>query len=192
MEEVSREKRRLLFLDEVNFTKLSLPKRDWSEKHSNLAVEQSDVYQGYRSVLACMTEGRGIELLEIQDHAFDSTDFMKYLKSMRRKYKTEPLALFMDQLAVHRHKDVKPLYEQLNIRPVFNVGYSPEFNPIESCFSVCKFHFCKSRLNRIVNRKNFDFDQTIEDSFRKVTVDHCRAFARKSSALLLKACQFEE
>jgi len=65
LDEVRRERRKILYLDEVNFTKLALPKRDWSKKHSNLAVEQSDVYQGYRSVLACMTERRGIELLMI-------------------------------------------------------------------------------------------------------------------------------
>ena len=49
-----------MFLDEVTFTKLALPSREWSKRHSNLAVEQEDVYQGYRSVLACMTESHGI------------------------------------------------------------------------------------------------------------------------------------
>jgi len=64
------------------------------------------------------------------------------------------------------------------------VGYSPEFNPIESCFSIVKFHFCKSRLNDIVNRKGFNFDRTIEKAFEEVSVEHCQAFVRKSKALL--------
>ena len=36
-----------------------------------------------------------------------------------------PIALFCDQLAVHKSKLVKPYYEQLNIKLVLNVSYSP-------------------------------------------------------------------
>jgi transposase len=151
-------------------------------------VEQADVYQGYRSVMACMTEERGIENLKIQQLAWDAADFEKYLQGMRRKHNTVPLALFMDQLSVHRAKTVKPWYNTLNIRPIYNVGYSPEFNPIESVFSRVKFHFNKTRLNDIVNRRGFNFDRTIEAAFREITVEHCRAVVRKSTALLEKAC----
>ena len=63
LDEVRREGRKIIFLDEINFTKLSLPPREWSNKHSNLAVESADVYCGYRSVMACMTEERGMENL---------------------------------------------------------------------------------------------------------------------------------
>ena len=48
------------------------------------------------------------------------------------------LALFMDNLAVHRHREVQLEYEKLNIIPIFNVAYSPEFNPIEAVFSKVK------------------------------------------------------
>lgn len=41
----------------------------------------------------------------------------------------------MDQLAVHKSKEVRPVYEELGITPIFNIGYSPEFNPIEAVFS---------------------------------------------------------
>ena len=47
----------------------------------------------------------------------------------------------MDQLAVHKSRDVRPWYEELNIAPVYNVVYSPEFNPIESIFSRVKALF---------------------------------------------------
>ena len=189
LEKARREKRKLIFLDEVTFTKLALVNRDWSRRHSNLAVEQADVYQGYRSVLACMTESHGMQVLMCQDHAYDGAEFAAYLKVLRRRYGRTPLALLMDNLTVHKAKDVvKPLYAQLDIMPVWNVAYSPEFNPIESAFSIVKRHFCKTRLNQLVNRRGFNFERTIEESFRKVTVVHCRALVRKSAALLKKAC----
>ena len=152
------EGRMIIYLDEVNFTKLSLPTREWSKKNSNLAVEQEDVYQGYRSVLVSMHETYGIQNQKIQNRAINSEDFISYLKTLRSRYFQTPLALFMDQLTVHRSKEVRPWYAQLNIKPIFNVGYSPEYNPIESIFSIVKRHFNRDRLYAIVNRKAFNFE----------------------------------
>ena len=151
------EGRELIYLDETNFTKLALPTREWSTRHSNLTVEQEDVYQGYRSVLVSMHETRGIENPKIQDRAINSDDFISYLKMMRSRHHKKPLALLMDQLTVHKAKNVRPFYDLLDIKPIFNVGYSPEFNPIESIFSIVKRHFKRDRLMKIVNQEEFDF-----------------------------------
>ena len=94
----------------------------------------------------------------------------------------------MDNLTVHKAIIVMPLYPQLNIKPIWNVAYSPEFNPIESVFSRVKFRFNKDRLNDIVNRRGFNFDRTINAAFRDIHVDHCRSVVSKSKDLLAKAC----
>ena len=54
------EGRLIVYLDEINFTKRSLQLREWSGKNTNLTVDQKEVYDGYRSVIACMTEEDGI------------------------------------------------------------------------------------------------------------------------------------
>ena len=54
------EGRLIIYLDEINFTKRSLLLREWSGKNSNLTVDQKEVYDGYRSVIACMTEQHGM------------------------------------------------------------------------------------------------------------------------------------
>ena len=77
----------------------------------------------------------GIELYDIQDGAFTAEDVISHLKELRKCNGDTPLAIFMDQAQIHRAKEVKPYFEKLNIRRVFNIGYSPELNPIESCFS---------------------------------------------------------
>ena len=114
LEEISaarREGRTLVFLDEINFTKRSLVQREWSGKNSNLTVDQEDVYVGFRSVIAAMTEEEGIKHVRIQSEAVAVPHFIEYLKQLRRKMGQTPIALFCDQLAVHRSKDVKPWYE---------------------------------------------------------------------------------
>ena len=70
---------------------------------------------------------------------------------------------------MHKDKTVRPYYAELDIMPVFNVSYSPEFNPIESCFSQVKRHFCAERLNVLANFGVFEHNATIRKAFEKVT-----------------------
>ena len=88
-----------------------------------------------------MTEREGITYYQIHPKAITSIEFADFLRKLQRKYRTRRLAILMDNLTVHKSQDIKPLYEQLNIMPIFNVGYSPEFNPIESVFSKVKAIF---------------------------------------------------
>ena len=115
----------IIFLDEINFTKRSIQQRDWSRKNSNLAIDQEEIYVPYRSVIASMTEEHGIDHIAIYDSAITQDEFIRYLKALRSKHKRRPLALMMDQLAVHKGREVKPYYQQLNITPIYNVAYSP-------------------------------------------------------------------
>ena len=128
----------MIYLDEINFTKRSLKLREWSGKNSNLTVDQKEVYVGYRSVIASMTEEKGISLIMIYEQAIDNEDFCYFLKKLRVRFGKQPIALFMDRLPVHKSKEVKEWWDKLNIKPVFNVSYSPEFNPIEAVFSKVK------------------------------------------------------
>ena len=41
----------------------------------------------------------------------------------------------MDNLSVHKTRETMVAYERLNIIPVFNLAYSPDYNPIELIFS---------------------------------------------------------
>ena len=53
---------------------------------------------------------------------------------------------------------------------MLNVGYSPEFNPIEAVFSKIKRVFNHKRLNCLVNKIGFNMDTSIMEAFRSVTV----------------------
>ena len=93
----------------------------------------------------------------------------------------------MDQLAVHKSKDVKPYYGDYNITPVFNVGYSPEFNPIEAVFSKVKARFNSRRLHHLVNKTGFNADNEIKAAFKAIKAEHCATCVRKSRHLLERA-----
>jgi transposase len=124
--------------------------------------------------------------IRIQGTAVNSEHFIDYLKALRRKMGRKPLAILFDQLAVHRSKDVKPYFDKLNIKPLFNVSYSPEFNAIEAIFSKVKSLFNHKRLNCLVNKLGFNSDREIEQAFKAITTVHCAACVRKSMYLLAR------
>ena len=65
MQQLQRGGRKIVYLDEVNFTKRSVSLREWSQKNSNLIIDHSDIYVGYRSAIASMTEENGIRAVTI-------------------------------------------------------------------------------------------------------------------------------
>ena len=75
---------------------------------------------------------------------------------------------------------MKPFYVSLDIVPIYNVGYSPEYNPIESVFSQIKRLFCRERLNKLVNNEEFDTNKTIRDAFKKISKETVTACIKKS------------
>ena len=89
---------------------------------------------GYRATIAACSEERGIEHISTFNQAVKTDDFIVYLRLLKQ-YNPVKLALFMDQLAVHRSQDVRRVCGELDIAILFNVSYSPQFNPIESVFS---------------------------------------------------------
>ena len=95
-----------------------------------------------------------------------------------------PLALFCDQLAIHRMIEVKEEYRKLDIKLILNVGYSPQFNPIEAVFSKVKSIFNRARLNALVRKVEFKMDLEITLAFKRVTNAHCASCCRKSHHLL--------
>ena len=65
---------------------------------------------------------------------------------MRRRNGNRPLSLFLDQLSAHKMLSVRDEMARLNIEPIFNAVYSPEFNSIEVVFSKAKHFYKKFKL----------------------------------------------
>ena len=81
---------------------------------------------------------------------------------------------------------------KLDIRPIYNVGYSPEFNPIEAVFSKVKRQFSCQRLHNLVTKIGFNMDNEVEVAFKSIKSAHCTACARKSLHLLKRAANVTE
>ena len=110
IEQAKREKRLIVYIDEILFSKRSIRLWEWSNKNSNLTVNQPDLYVGFRSVIAAMTEENGIGLIKIHDTACTGEDFRDFLIQLRSKVRKRPVSLFMDNATIHKKPCVKEWY----------------------------------------------------------------------------------
>ena len=61
----------------------------------------------------------------------------------------DKIALFMDNLSTHTSEKSKAEMERLGFRHIYNVPYSPDFNPIEFIFSKVKQKFRALRARKL-------------------------------------------
>ena len=68
----------------------------------------------------------------------------------------QDLAIFIESLQVHKTKEVLETCKRLKARPIFNVPYSPDFNGIETYFSLLKGEYKKLILERLIKGVKVD------------------------------------
>ena len=79
-----------------------------------------------------------MEIIRTHDFSINVEKFKEYLIDLRNINKRRKLAIFMDQLNVHKSPKIRKLAIQLGVKLIFNAPYSPELNPIERVFALTK------------------------------------------------------
>ena len=78
-----------------------------------------------QAIVAAISEDVGFEHYLTHLRSISSEQFIKFLEELSRKFKKKPLAIFMDNLMVHKSSEVREAYVKLKITPIFNIPYSP-------------------------------------------------------------------
>ena len=105
------------------------------------------------AVIASISRQRGIELYRMFYYSITVPKFLVFLEDLRSQRWADDVAIFVDQLSVHRSRIVKERCEEMSIPIVFNSAYSPNFMPIENIFAQVKSNFRMSRLHNIAYNK---------------------------------------
>ena len=90
--------------------------------------------------------------------------------------------MFLDNLSVHKTKDAKLLFEELNITEIFNVPYCPQFNGIESYFSQVKATYKKLFLASVIMEAPYDTMSFIKQSIESVSDENATRCVRYALA----------
>ena len=162
------------------FSKSTNKTRDWSSRFNNTVVRDTNYYTDYKAVIGAISNEVGNELVFVNDKAIKQLDFINFLNILRKRNGELKLALFMDNLSVHTCKNVREEMERLDIKPVYNAVYSPQFNPIEMAFSKVKAAYKKDKLDRLVHGKNLPMDSMIRSAFAKLTKENVQHYVEHS------------
>ena len=122
------------------------------------------------AVLAGVSLEYGVDLVKTFPNSVNIPKFKTYLEELRSKFLFEDLCIFMDNLAVHRSRIIKERLDELSIAYVYNPPYSPEFNGIETVFSIFKTSFKKKRLQYIQQGKEMEIEKEIQIEFDGIKV----------------------
>ena len=74
----------------------------------------------------------------------------------------------MDQLSAHTSERAKKHMKDLGFRYVYNVGYSPQWNPIELVFSKVKHSFKALRAKKLAGVIQDDHRALVEKAVKSV------------------------
>ena len=136
----------ILWLDEAMFTRKTVPLIEWSNKLTNIEVEEETINEPAFALLMAVSYHSCVELAKVYKKSVNIEKFLKYVVELKAKTEGRKIALFMDNLSVHRSKKVLKELDHCGIRYIFNLPYAPTLNPIELCFSKVKQSFKAQRL----------------------------------------------
>lgn len=97
-------------------------------------------------MLAGVSKEYGIDLAMTFNNSVDIPKFKVYLEELRARYFFDDICIYMDNLSVHRSNEIRRRLDELSIGYVYSPPYSPDFNGIESVFSIYKNKLKRERI----------------------------------------------
>ena len=70
---------KIIWLDEVIFTKTTNLTHEWSGRNKNIWIPVEKMTSGYTAVIAAISKGCGMELIELFDSAVNAESFGAYI-----------------------------------------------------------------------------------------------------------------
>ena len=126
-------------LDETSFSRKGKDVYGFSTKGEKIKIQKPWKRFSSKSCLACLDQ-----FGKLQYHIIDgSNNKEKFLDGLKRFSFEKNCVILMDNLKIHRSKEVLERLKQKGVEVLFVPPYSPWFNPIENAFSLIKIEFYK-------------------------------------------------
>ena len=110
------------------------------------------------AVLAGVSKEEGVVMVSIFEDSINKEKFKIFTNQIRSKYHKDKICFYFDNLSVHRSYDVRRHLETNNIPYIFCPAYSPDYNGIESVFSIYKNQLKRERLKALANDREIDLE----------------------------------
>ena len=87
---------------------------------------------------------------QVFEFSVNGDKFIEYLDGVKAANGDAKICLFMDNLSAHTSERAKTAMREYGFRFIYNVPYSPEYNPIEFVFSQVKRNFKSMRARKLM------------------------------------------
>lgn len=139
----------IISIDEISYDTNIIHKYAWSKKGKQLIKEIGATYK--RLTMICAITNEKIIHYTIINNSANSDIFLNFIKTIPN---IKDKFLFLDNACIHHSKIVSSYATNNNIKFLFNVPYSPQYNPIELMFSKLKKNVRdKTNNNNLKNLK---------------------------------------
>ena len=95
---------KIIWADETMFTRKAVKKTEWSRKGENAEVDEKLLNDYTKALLMGISEEEGVEQWMIFKKSVNTDKFVQYLLKVRAANGKREVALFMDNLQVHKTK----------------------------------------------------------------------------------------
>jgi transposase len=174
---------RIVFLDEAVFTFNTFCSRAWSSRYSQITVSEERLKVKTQALIAGISEEAGLESYLVYPRSISAEEFLKFIDQLSEKLNRLPFAIFLDNLQVHKTEQVRETLRRMQITPIYNIPYSPDFNGIECYFSLVKAQYKKLLLQRMMKGETFETDLLVKQAIARVSDEKamkCAAFGLAS------------
>ena len=164
--------------------------RAWARTNENIYVEDRTGNQPCQAVCAAVCACHGLLTFEVEDYSFNADKFINFLEGLRGALSVgdEKLYVFLDNCRVHHAIITRPHWERLNMEPVWNIAYSPEYNSaIERFWGQLKAAFRPRLLQRMLacpRARDTPLRDTVFEVLRSAPTESIPSFVASGLATL--------
>ena len=155
---------RIVYIDETMFTRKTCPDTEWAKAKENMAVDLAKLEEPTLALLAGISKEKGIEHFEVFEFSVNVDRFIEYLTKLREANPEDKIALFMDNLSAHTSDRSKEAMRERGFRWIYNIPYSPEYNPIEFVFSQVKHNFRALRAKKLIGMSSQSHEAIVKQA----------------------------
>ena len=98
---------RIIYLDETVFTSKTIRKSEYTSNRDHLRITQTLVNQPVYALIFAISEEKGIEYSEVFEKSVNKEKFTEYVLDLRRFNQFDRIAVFLDNMSVHKSNVVK-------------------------------------------------------------------------------------
>ena len=139
------------------FTYALLPRLAYSRRRTNVQLSEKMVHAPALAVVAAVSREVGLVAWHICDRSINSETFIEFIGKVALATPCQNAVLFLDNCRVHHSKKVKGHLKDVDLTTIFNVPYSPQYNPIERVWAMVKMQYKKMKLRALQGGVKIDY-----------------------------------